>query len=373
MIALPSFDAPLADHPLAVRLDRSGPADFADEPLYPPLCRLIARSPGLLALLDAAPPTQRLPNLILAALHHQVLRAGSKDGLGGWYASAGGTRSPDDPALPAALAAFANRHAEALQQLIATRRTQTNEVGRCAVLKPALDEIARHHGPQLALFDFGCSAGLNLAVDRYRYDYRGDASGGLPCRVVGAAPEALAAPPAWTLAARCGVDQATIDVQDDDALRWLMACLWPSDAPRRERLAMAVAETRALRPAVIQAEDGLAVLETWLDELPAGVVPVLFNSWVLFYFAPADLAAHVARVRRLVQQRGLLWLSAEGAAHNQPLAPELQLPTTPVPGEPGASPGNQTFWLLTEPGDGAPRTRLLARSHPHGAWLAWRA
>ncbi|WP_141292011.1 DUF2332 family protein, partial [Ideonella azotifigens] len=206
MIAAPSFDAPLADHPQAALLDNSGAA-FADEPLYPPLCRLIARSAGLLELLDAAPPTQRLPNLILAALHYQVLQAGSANGLGGWYASVGGTRSPDDPALPAALAAFANAHATALRELIATRRTQTNEIGRCTALKPALDEIARHHGPRLALFDFGCSAGLNLAVDRYRCDYRGDASGGLPCRVVGAAPEALEAPPSWTLAARCGVDQ----------------------------------------------------------------------------------------------------------------------------------------------------------------------
>ena len=47
------------------------------------------------------------------------------------------------------------------------RRTQTNEVARCATLLPTL---ARLPGP-LALIEVGASAGLLLLVDRYSYDY----------------------------------------------------------------------------------------------------------------------------------------------------------------------------------------------------------
>src|SRR5262249_60879091 len=56
-----------------------------------------------------------------------------------------------------------------LTQLILTRRPQTNEPARCAVLLPALAQL-----PQpLALIEAGASAGLNLLFDRYSYDYAG--------------------------------------------------------------------------------------------------------------------------------------------------------------------------------------------------------
>ncbi|MFZ2988292.1 DUF2332 family protein, partial [Ideonella sp.] len=201
-----SLASPLADHPLAPAFEACAATDFAAEPLYAMLCRLMARSPGLLALLDAAPATQQRANLILAALHHEVLRQAEDEGdlhasgpadalttpaLGDWFASTGGQRSPDDAALPAALATFSQQHAPALAQLIAQRRTQTNEVGRCAVLRPALDAIARRHGPALALFDFGCSAGLNLGLADYRIDYRSQDANHPPAWSTGAmAPEA---------------------------------------------------------------------------------------------------------------------------------------------------------------------------------------
>ncbi len=47
------------------------------------------------------------------------------------------------------------------------RRTQTNEVGRCAPLLAALDRIP---GP-IALLELGASAGLCLGVDAYAYRF----------------------------------------------------------------------------------------------------------------------------------------------------------------------------------------------------------
>lgn len=380
-----SLTAPLADHPDAALYERCALQDFGEDPLYGQLCRLVARSPGLLALHDAAPPTQRRANLLLAALHHCVLRAPfSTSGLPSWFGSVGGQRSPDDPALPAALAAFASTHAAELRQLTATRRTQTNETGRCAVLRPALDAIARRHPDKpLALFDFGASAGLNLAVDRYRIHYRsaghshfsGPADAPWPalhCQVVGTPPEGLFEPPRWSLAERCGTDQAPVDVHDPEAIAWLRACLWPSDHVRRERLDMALQVARGMALPVLGADDGLAVLETWLASLPSQATPVLFNAWVLAYFTPAMLAAHRARVQTLVQQHGLLWLSAEDAPR-MAATTGLQPPAQPVPGVARAEATSHTFWTLTEPGPGGVRQTLLARSHPHGQWLEWLA
>ena len=148
-------------------------------------------------------------------------------------------------------------------------------------------------------------------------------------------------------------------------VRWLRACLWPHDRVRRERFDAAVAIVRAAGwPARAEA-DCAAAIEPWLDGLPAGVQPVVFNSWVLAYFTPAERAAHIARMQDLVAQRGVAWLSAEG--------PGLllgQLPPAPVADERAGSAeiANASLWWSSLPG--AP-PRLVARSHAHGRWAHW--
>lgn len=380
---------PLVDHPLAAVFEGCVERrDYPEEPLYEMLSRLIARSPQLLTLMDAAPPTQRRAMLILAALHAQVLEdaevGAPASALAAYYASVGGRRAPDQ-ALFEALETFAQVHEPTLRAVMASHRTQTNEIGRCTVLWPALAEIARQSGRQrLALFDFGCSAGLNLGVDRYRIAYQqagelhrvgpnAPAAPELTCRVLNRPlPPALLAESAWWLTARTGVDQATLDAHDDDAMRWLRACLWPSDRVRSERLMAAAALAREAHDPIRQAEDGLAVLDDWLRQLPADTTPVLFNSWVLAYFGADDLQHHRQRVLERVQSHGLWWLSAEDGERchaTTGLAPDL----SPLPGEARTEAASHTFWTLSSPGSQEPRHQLLARSHPHGSWLEWLA
>ena len=50
---------------------------------------------------------------------------------------------------------------------------QTNEVARSGVLMPGLMAIAAATGLPLRLFELGCSAGLNLNLDRFGYDLGG--------------------------------------------------------------------------------------------------------------------------------------------------------------------------------------------------------
>lgn len=365
---------PLVDHPDAPLYERCGFDEFQEEPLYQQLCRRVARSPALLALHDRAPPTQRRATLLLAAVHERVLAAGVPQGLGAWFASVGGTRSADDPALDTALDDFVQREHSALATLLARRHTQTNEIGRCTVLWPALAQVAALSGrTRLALFDFGCSAGLNLQVDACRIRYQ-SADGAL-CEQ-GKGPLQLRARshgeappdgPTWQLDARLGVDLQPVDLQEAAALRWLRACLWPGDAARDARLQTAAALARQRPWPIERCDDGLTRLTAWLDTLPTEVQPVLFHSWVLAYFDDTALAAFAQRADALVRQRGLAWLSAEDARCTTALG-GVTLPTDPVPGEARADPAAQTFWRL----QWGEQTAVLARSHPHGAWLQWR-
>ena len=73
-------------------------------------------------------------------------------------------------------------------------------------------------------------------------------------------------------------------------------------------------------------------------------------------------------MRELVQRRGIVWLSAEGAhlalgdAAFEPVGDAQVNDDTLAKG---------SQWWLTSPGAGAPSLTLLARSHPHGRWLQW--
>lgn len=356
--------------------------EHARESLYARLAGLIVQRPELLQLLDAAPATQRRPVLLFAAIQDQLLALHNEapralPALAAYFPNLGGARSPDDPQLLDALESFVAAHGPALRATIATRITQTNEVGRSAVLWPALGEISRCHGDRpLALFDFGCSAGLNLSVDRFHIDYgRHDGAPGgtvesadpqaasLRCLLLGGTPPLRP----WRIETRLGVDRAPVALDDERALRWLRACLWPGERERAERFDRALQQARLARHPVRSADDGLNVLSTWLRELPRGVTPVLFNSWVLAYFTDDELARHTDRVHGLIREHGLVWLSAED--DERLLATTgLQPPAATGPVEPGTP----TWWSLTARGaDGEPQSRLLARSHPHGHWMDW--
>ncbi len=359
---------------LADRFTRFAEIDGRDDALYAALATAIAKESSLLALLGEAPPTQRLPVLLLAALHDRVL-AGQPHPFRAYYASVGGEREPDAE-LAVLLKDFAQREATALRALIRTRTTQTNETGRCAVLRPVLQSLATRLGGtngapvELALFDFGCSAGLNLGVDRYAYDDGvHPAPGGTPSAAVishvwrGERPAALLGAPRWRAPRRMGVDLHPIDPADDAAARWLRACLWPGDAARRERLDRALADARRHPVPLLRSEDGLNVLERWIDDLPGDVTPVVFNIWVLAYFDRDARMAYLRRIARLVRERGLAWVSGE-VAKLSPLALPPECPD-------GESSDSATLWTLQWSDHGTVRTDALAWSHPHGRWIRW--
>src|SRR5262245_28289631 len=115
--------------------------ECTEDPLYVALCRAIAVDEQLLALMRHAPPTQARPNLLLAALHERVLAGDGLHPFAQYYPSRGGHRTPDAE-LPAQLRDFSARHEARIVEHLRHRSTQTNETGRCAVLWPALNELA---------------------------------------------------------------------------------------------------------------------------------------------------------------------------------------------------------------------------------------
>src|SRR5262245_61620380 len=259
------------------------------------------------------------------------------------------------PGPGAALRALVRRHGDEVRAVMRARRTQTNEVGRCAVLLPALPP-----GP-LALVEVGASAGLCLLFERYAYEFGstrlGSASSAVHLRCAATGPVPL--PPAVPqIAWRRGLDLRPIDVYDDDAVRWLLACVWPEHHERRRRLEGAIATARA-DPPVVRAGDLVDDLPALLAEAPDDAQLVVFHSAVLSYVsherrqAFTDVLAHVSK------RRDIIWLANEAAG----VVPDL----------PTVAPAGALRFLVgrTRFRNGQRRSELLALAHPHGAELAW--
>src|SRR5262249_28346043 len=193
-------------------------------PLYDRICRAAARDEDVLDLVRAAPQEAHIPNVLLAAVHFLLLN-GLDHPLGAVYA---GTSDADPWPL---FREICFDHRDEIAALMETRRTNTNECGRSAVIGPALTWVATNVGAPLALCDVGRGGGLTLGCDRYRLDYGAagatgppDASVRIECEVAGGRPPIAPALP--QIAARVGLDRSPVDLSVADDAQWLLACTW---------------------------------------------------------------------------------------------------------------------------------------------------
>ncbi|MBM2616650.1 DUF2332 domain-containing protein [Actinoplanes sp. LDG1-06] len=261
--------------------------DFAERqargssPAYERLAREVAGDDELLALLDRVPPPKRQPNLLFGVV--RLL-----DGPVGDYK---------------AFRTFVIDRWAAVEPELRRRATQTNEIGRSALLLPVLAAL-----PQpLALLEVGASAGLNLYPDRYSYDYNGTRVGTsgpvLPCSLRGRTPPAALPEVVW----RAGIDLNPLDITDPDDRAWLEALIWPEHDDRRERL-RAAAEIAAADPPHLVRGDLVEELPALAASAPPGATLVVFHTSVLYQVPPDVRAAFVALVGSLPGH----WLAAEG-------------------------------------------------------------
>jgi hypothetical protein len=347
------------DGELAEEFRRFSMSTSTRAPLYSRLSSSIAEDPATYRLLLHAPPLQRFPVLLFAAVHALLLET-PDDPLGAHYPNLS-PEPPDDDPYPA-FRAFCATHEPQLGGLLAQRTTQTNEVGRCALFLPLLGMIADELGP-LALVDVGTSAGLNLLLDRYSYSYEpgGEVAPGSPvalvCGTRGAVPVPAAMP---TVVERVGIDRSPIDVRDDAEARWLEACVWPDQADRFRRLEAAIALARDDPPPVLVG-DAIADLGPAIDARTGGGHPVVMNSWVLSYLSHDDRVAFVAELDRIGATRDVSWISIETPAQTSglPVADEL-------------TDSEHTVVTMTRWRDGERSVAHLATAHPHGYWMHWR-
>jgi len=312
------------------------------------------------------------PNLLFAAVHYVLLRAATEGAAATGLAAYFGSLTPEP--LPAsgvypAFRSFWERHHASLAEVLATRTTQTNEVGRCCYLLPALVRAGQRVRRPFAVIDAGTAAGLTLFRDRYACDYGEGRIGGaadspvrLRTEVRGAMPSIAPLP---AIVSRAGIDLAPIDVHDDGATTWLRARVWPEHGERRENLEAALAVAREAPPRIVPGNI-IEALPALAAEAPAGAAIAVTSTNVLPYLSAGERARYAGVLADIARTRDLCWIAVEWPPFAQEAGFAGGFEGVDFP--PPSLPLTLTTWA-----DGTRRDECLAVTGPHGRWLRWLA
>ena len=334
-----------------------------DSRVYELLSAGVAEDPAILELCREIPARQPAPNVLFAAVQDLLMeqadaRPGREPGssarsLARFYPALAGAPIPDASPWPD-FRAFCLENRERLVPRLRTGRTQTCVVHRCAVILPALATLPRirEAGSRVALLEIGPSAGLNLRLDRYRYDYGGGQVWGAPeARPVLACERrgANAQPPPGKLdvVTRRGVDLDPIDLEDPAAVRWLRALVWPEHAWRLRQMDEALAHA-ASTPVEIEAGDATREIGRHVARLPRDAARVVFATHVLYQIPEEGRRRLREALAEASRERPVDFVSMESTGRGD----------------------SELRWLGFE--DGERRTNeVLARADSHGRWLEW--
>ena len=361
-------------------------SEVSNSPLYAALCPLLAEDKTALSMYADVPGTQRRPNLLLAALHYSVLRDQTHS-FAGWFKTVGGTKPADDPDLKLALSSFTTERFDELKELVSKGATQTNEVGRSALVLPALSTLGAEQSKTVAIVEIGTSAGLNLCPDAYAITYSNPDGTSTtigpqesPVRIAtdsSQSPEPLpfAAIEALRLGARIGVDLNPLDPTDEFQARWLCALIWPDDTTRFLRLRAAL-NYAADHPIDIVQGDAVETVGAQIASVPAEEYPVVITTWVLTYLTEPQRRAFSQELDRAAQTRDFAWIAMEHPAYTNGLPWPHEV--TATWGSKSLDPVLQTIVKSGTPlvvhryRNGARSSQWIASVHAHGHWINWR-
>ncbi|MGH9270213.1 MAG: DUF2332 family protein [Ilumatobacteraceae bacterium] len=365
----PVVDA-IRDQAAEVARGWSGPDADPGWALTAALFDAIATDDDILRLASEI-PSDRIPALLVAASIQRVVAEHPEDPLRAYFPGPG--QRPVDAGFAATLGRFVVDRPDELRRWFG-HRYQMNEVGRCVQTALALGVVQdAAPGHPVALVDVGTGSGLGLHLDRYHVDLGPAGSFGpaesavrLRCAVEGAPPVPPQPP---QIIARVGIEAAPMDLDDEGSRAWLAACL-PPTPDGAQRLAAAIAVTRAARAPIVRG-DGAAVLPDVLADLPGDPLVVVIDSYTAVFFDDDQRARITTAIEH--DGRDAVWISLDPLV---PLGTEAQRSVQDLPVDAELVRRNRSggvFALLSIRGTiaGRPIDHVLATAHPSGARMTW--
>lgn len=315
--------------------------------MYQYLSKQIAADPELIALAEKGNPSQPIPNLFLAAVNYLLYKNPSEE-LCAFYPNHSGRKFQQE-GFYLKFRSFCLNRSEEIADLIRHRLVQTNEVRRCALLLPAVMQVTKSVGSEIALIDVGTSSGLNLLLDLYYYKYSDGQTVGNPksqlqieCKVEG---EKLPLSRMPQIKQRIGIDLNPVDLNNQDEVLWTLSLVWPDQVERIERLKAAI-NILSQNPVDLVRGDATLALRSVVSNISKELTICLMHSFTLNQFSIEDRSKFDKLLCDLSSDRDIWRISLEWL-------------------------GTQTPELTLEHYKGRAKSQRLALAscHQHGEWI----
>ncbi|MCH7970741.1 MAG: DUF2332 domain-containing protein, partial [Chloroflexi bacterium] len=210
-----------------------------------------------------------------------------------------------------------------IERLVSTHRVQSNVVRRSAVLLLGLMKTAEllHRKPFTSI-EIGASAGLTLQWRKYSYRFGDGPEIGdhgsivhIESRTRGTVPFD-GAPSLPDVVDNIGIEIDPVSVNDEEAMSWLRALIWPEHGDNRKLFDSALVIARSDPPKVI-AGDALDVLPEILGHLPGGQPANIYHSHTLNQFSVESRDRLDEILARASTERPVTRLGFEGSRSGQ--------------------------------------------------------
>ncbi len=208
-------------------------------PMYQHLSLEVSRDKELIELAKEADQRQPVPNLFFASVHFLLMKNRSH-GLSRYYPSLGGAFEPT-PLMLKTFKDFCLDWKNQIIEILKTRLVQTNEVQRCALLRPAINFVSsQSDNKKISLIDIGVSGGLNFLLDKTFIKYSNGSSIGSPESKLQIRCESIGGPIPLQLEEiliydRIGIDLNPLNLMNEEEHLWNLALIWPDQLERIQR------------------------------------------------------------------------------------------------------------------------------------------
>ncbi len=295
----------------------------AMSPFYSAMSERTWEDNDVLAVVANVTPSQPPPNMLFAAVLYLLNRGASPELLAQYPPD----WSPDDAdATYAMFRKLILDNAVEMIPILQTRRVQSNVVRRSAVLALGLHHVRREvgNGPLVSI-EIGCSLGLTLLWQKFRYEYGterslGDANSSV--RVVTEMTGELL-PADFTQLPEVnegiGIEYEPVDADDPDAIDWLEALIWPN---HEDNLLLSRAALKLLRadPPTIHNGDAAVLIPEVVATLPAQSALCIYHSHTWNQMDQPTRDRIDQHLRRESMNRRVVRLSFEGATEHSVLS-----------------------------------------------------
>ncbi len=269
------------------------------------------------------------------------------------FPSVGG--SPNPKSLADDLIGTAKDHMPYLAESLSVA-PQTNETGRAAALFPAMCAAVAPAGGRIRLLEIGAAGGLNLMLDKFRYEL-GD-------WVWGPASDTATIRAEWTgsyppdpgpleVVSRRGCDVQPLDVTDPEQRLRLLSFVWADQDQRFERMRAAIEVARRSPPVIDRADAGDWLANRLSEEMAEATTTVVQQSVMWQYLSEGTRVG----VRHALEHAG------RSATKDAPLV-HITFEPGPRISERGSFAITVTKWPSGE-------SAILGNAQAHGAWVEW--